>query len=147
MKALILAPFHPQALDRLRSKIDVVHESWMDTRRLLSPEELIERIQSQNLQIVIVEADFVFDEVFHATNTLRFVGVCRGSVNNVDIDAATEHGVLVVNTPARNALAVAELTVGLMLALARRIPTAHSMVQSGEWHDPVLVGPDRLEGI
>ncbi len=137
MKALILAPFHPQALGRLRSKIEVVHESWMDTRRLLSPEELIERIQSQNLQIVIVEADFVFDEVFHATNTLRFVGVCRGSVNNVDIDAATEHGVLVVNTPARNAVAVAELTVGLMLSLARRIPTAHSMVQSEEWQDPV----------
>ena len=136
-KALILAPFHPQALERLRGRVEVVYESWMDTRRLVSPEELIERIQSRDLQTVVVEADFIFDEVFESADKLRFVGVCRGSVNNVDIDAATKHGVLVVNTPARNAISVAELTIGLMISLARHIPTAHSVVQSGKWLDPV----------
>lgn len=136
MKALILAPFHRKALERLRNKIEVIYESWMDTRRLLSPEELAERIQSHDLPIVVVEADFLFDEVFEASK-LRFIGVCRGTVNNVDIEAATAHGVLVVNTPARNAVSVAELTVGLMLSLARHIPQAHSMVQSGKWLDPV----------
>lgn len=145
-KALILAPFHPQALERLRGRVEVVYESWLDTGRLISPEELIERIQSRALQIVVVEADFIFDEVFESANKLRFVGVCRGSVNNVDIDAATEHGVLVVNTPARNAISVAELTIGLMISLARHIPTAHSVVQSGGWLDPV--GPyTSLRGI
>jgi phosphoglycerate dehydrogenase-like enzyme len=137
MKALILSPFHPKFLERLRSKIEVIHESWMDTRRLLSPEEMIERIQSQDLQILLIEADFVFDEVFESADKLRFVGICRGAVNHVDIDAATEHGVLVVNTPARNAISVAELTIGLMLSLARHIPTAHSMIQSRKWLDPV----------
>lgn len=137
IKALILAPFHPQALERLRGRVEVVYESWMDTERLVSPEELIERIQSRDLQIVVVEADFIFDEVFEGTNKLRLVGICRGSVNNVDIDAATKHGVLVVNTPARNAISVAELTIGLMISLARHIPTAHSVVQSGKWLDPV----------
>ena len=62
----------------------------MDTRRLVSPEELIERIQSYSLQVVVVEADFIFDEVFESANKLRFVGICRGSVNNVDIEAATK---------------------------------------------------------
>jgi D-3-phosphoglycerate dehydrogenase len=137
MKALILAPFHSKSLNRLRSKIEIIHESWMDTRRLLSPEELTERIQSQDFQIVVVEADFIFDEVFQSTKKLRFVGVCRNSANNIDIDAATENGVLVVNTPARNAVSVAELTVGLMLSLARHVPTAHSMVKEGNWSDPV----------
>ena len=137
MKALILSPFHPKFLERLRSKIEVIHESWMDTGRLLSPEEMIERIQSQDLQILLIEADFVFDEVFESADKLRFVGICRGAVNHVDIDAATEHGVLVVNTPARNAVSVAELTIGLMLSLARHIPTAHSMIQSRKWLDPV----------
>ena len=137
MKALILSPFHPKFLERLRSKIEVIHESWMDTGRLLSPEEMIERIQSQDLQILLIEADFVFDEVFECADKLRFVGICRGAVNHVDIDAATEHGVLVVNTPARNAVSVAELTIGLMLSLARHIPTAHSMIQSRKWLDPV----------
>lgn len=136
MKALILAPFHHIALDRLRSKVGVVYESWMDTLKLLSPEELVERIESEELNILVIEADFVFDEVFQATDKLRFIGVCRGSVSNVDVEAATRHGVLVVNTPARNAVAVAELTVALMLSLARHIPAAHSLVQSGGWLDP-----------
>lgn len=137
MKTLILAPFHPKSLDRLRSKMDVIYESWMDARRLLSPEELVRRIESEDLQILVVEADFIFDEVFKGTDKLRFVGICRGAIDHVDVDAATEHGVLVVNTPARNSIAVAELTVGLMLSLARHIPAAHSMVQSKKWIDPV----------
>jgi len=137
MKAFILASFDPKSLDRLRTKIEVIYESWMDTRRLLSPEELVQRIESEDMHILVVEADFVFDEVFEGTNKLRFVGICRGSTDHVDVDAATEHGVLVVNTPARNAIAVAELTVGLMLSLARHIPVAHSTVQSQEWLDPV----------
>lgn len=137
MKALILAPFDPLALEKLGKRLEVIYESWMDTRRLLSPEELVARIQSNEVQIVVVEADFIFDEVFENTNKLRFVGICRGAVNNVDIEAATRHGVLVVNTPARNAVSVAELTVGLMLSLGRHIPTVHSIVQSGKWLDPV----------
>ncbi len=137
MKTLILAPFHPKSLDRLRSKMDVIYESWMDARRLLSPEELVRRIESEDLRILVVEADFVFDEVFEGSDKLRFVGICRGSTDHVDVDAATDHGVLVVNTPARNSIAVAELTVGLMLSLARHIPTAHSTVQSQKWLDPV----------
>ena len=137
VKALILAPFDPSALRRLREGLEIMYESWLDTRRLLSPEELIERIQRHDLQIVVVEADFIFDEVFESTNSLRLVGVCRNSVNNVDVEAATRHGVSVINTPARNAVSVAELTVGLMLSLARHIPSAHSIVQSGKWLDPV----------
>ncbi|MEJ2739592.1 MAG: 3-phosphoglycerate dehydrogenase, partial [Dehalococcoidia bacterium] len=137
MKALILVPFDPVALERLRQKVDIIHESWMDTRRLLSPEELIDRIQNDDIQIVIVEADFIFDEVFENTDRLRFIGICRNTVNNVDIEAATEHGVLVVNTPARNAVSVAELTIGLILSLARHIPAAHPIVKSGRWLDPV----------
>jgi D-3-phosphoglycerate dehydrogenase len=137
MKALILAPFDPLALERLGKKMEIIYESWMDTRRLLSPEELVERIQNEDIQIVVVEADFIFDEVFDSTDKLRFIGICRSAVNNVDIEAATEHGVLVVNTPARNAVSVAELTIGLMLTLARHVPAAHSMVKSGQWLDPV----------
>jgi D-3-phosphoglycerate dehydrogenase len=117
--------------------VEVVYESWMDTKRLLSPEELVARIQNDDLPIVVIEADFIFDEVLENANKLRFIGVCRASVNNVDLAAATKHGVLVVNTPARNAIAVAELTIGLMLSLARRIPEAHFLVRSGQWLDPV----------
>ncbi|MBM4432744.1 MAG: hypothetical protein FJ025_01930 [Chloroflexi bacterium] len=137
IKALILAPFHPEALERLRAMAQVTHESWMETGKLLSPEEMVERIEKDDLNIVVIEADFIFEEVFQGTKKLRFVGICRGAINNVDIDAATEHGVVVVNTPARNAVSVAELTIGLMLSLARHIPEAHSTVKEGRWLDPV----------
>ncbi len=135
--ALILTAFEPVALKELETRVDVTCESWLDTGRLLSPEEMIERIEAGNLQMVVIEADFLFEEVFEGTDRLRLVGVCRTAVNHVDVDAATRHGVLVVNAPARNAVSVAELTIGLMLSLARRIPQAHHLVKSGQWLDPI----------
>lgn len=136
-KALVLAPFQPAALQHLRKKVEVLYESWLDTRRLYSPEELGRRLREEKCSILVVEADFVFEEVFEQASELRFVGVCRGSAKNIDLEAASRYGVLVVNTPARNAVAVAELTLGLMLALARRIPEANKLVKSGRWQDPV----------
>jgi D-3-phosphoglycerate dehydrogenase len=138
MKALILAPFSPYAIERLSKNLEIIYESWMDTRRLVPAEELIDRIQGQDIEIVIIEADFIFREVFERGRKLKLVGACRGNVTHVDMEAATERGVLVVNTPARNATAVAELTVGLMLSLARDIPKAHQMVSSGGWVDPTV---------
>ncbi len=137
MKALILAPFAPQALERLGARMEVIYESWMDTRQLISPEQLVWRIENDDLSVIVIEADFVFEEMLENARRLRFVGVCRNSVDHVDVEAATRHGVLVVNTPARNAVSVAELTVGLMLSLARHIPSTHSMVRAGKWLDPV----------
>lgn len=137
MKALILAPFWPTVLERLRKSLEVIYESWLETRRLLSSEEFIDRIQGQDIEIVVIEADFLPREVFQKARKLKLVGACRGDVTHVDMAAATEHDVLVINTPARNATAVAELTVGLMLALVRSIPVAHQMVSSGGWVDPM----------
>lgn len=136
MRVLILAPFAQSVLDRMKQQVDVIHENWMDTKRLLSSQEFVRRIQEQDIPILVVEADFVQREVFEKAPQLKFLGVCRADVVHIDVAAATEHGVPVVNTPARNAVAVAELTVGLMLSLLRRIPAAHSMVTSGKWVDP-----------
>ena len=68
---------------------------------------------------------------------LRFVGICRASTHQVDLEAATQRGVTVVNAPARNARAVAEHALGLIFSLARRIPDAHAYVASGNWKNPV----------
>ena len=136
MKALVRAPFWPAALERLRKKTEVIYESWMDANKLLSTEEFIERIQGENIGIVVVEADFISREIFEKATKLKFLGVCRADLAFVDIKAATERGIPVVNTPARNAAGVAELTVGLMLSLLRNIPRAHQMITSGSWVDP-----------
>ncbi len=136
MHALILAPFSEAALEKLSSSLEVTYESWLDTRILWDPEALAVRLDREDMSVLVVESDFVFEEVFDAAPRLRFVGICRGATNQIDVEAATERGVLVVNTPGRNANAVAEHTLALMLALARRIPEADAYVRNGRWRNP-----------
>ena len=121
----------------MRARLDVTHESWMETRRLLDADEIVRRIADETIDVLVIETDFVFEEVFEEAKTLKLVGICRNATTHVDVEAATEHGVLVVNTPGRNAQAVAEHALGLMLALARKIHTGHAYVVSRGWDSPV----------
>ena len=134
---LVLVPFSQDALETLGHTLKVTNESWTDTGRLYSPQELSQRINTEGISILIVEADFVFDEVFQQSRPLKFLGVCRNGLDHIDVEAATEHGVAVVNTPGRNAQAVAELTIGLMLSLSRGIPHLDGYVKGGRWENPV----------
>jgi len=134
--ALVLAPFSRSGLAALQARMAVTHESWMDTLRLYDPDELAERINELSVTALIVESDFVFVETFEQVSTLRFVGVCRAATNHVDIDSATEHGIVVVNSPGRNSRAVAEHIFGLMLSLARQIPAGDRYVKQGRWSSP-----------
>ncbi|MFV0432713.1 MAG: NAD(P)-dependent oxidoreductase [Leucobacter sp.] len=68
-----------------------------------------------------------------ASPALRLIAVSRGGPTNVNLDAARRHGVMVANVPGRNGIATAEMTVGLALALLRRIPLAHGTLLSHEW--------------
>ena len=130
MRALILSPFDKRHLARLRAVMDVTYESWLYTRALTDPDALAERIRSEDISILVVEADFVFEETFQDCPGLKFVGICRAATNHVDLNAAADHGVTVVNTPGRNARAVAEHAFALMLSLARRIPQANEYTKS-----------------
>jgi len=145
VRALILAPFSERYLARLRRSLDVTYESWLDTNCLQDPDELGARLAREDVGALVVEADFVFGEVFDAAAGLRLVGVCRNALNQVDIESATEHGVAVTHAPGRNTNAVAEMTLGLMLSLARRIPEAAALVSSGGWSEPAL-GYRRFRG-
>ena len=137
MRALILAPFAERWLARLaRRGVDVTYESWLETRRLWDPEQLGVRLHREGYDVLVVEADFVFAEAIEAAPGLRLVAVCRNALSQVDVDVATRSGVAVTHAPGRNTTAVAELTIGLMLALARRIPQASNLVTGGGWQDP-----------
>ena len=136
-QALILAPYDNHQLERLNRHCGVVYESWTDSRRLYDPNELASRVNTDGVTILVVESDFVFEETFEQTPSLKFVGICRTATNHIDLDPATRHGVVVVNTPGRNAQAAAEHTMALMFALARRIPEANQYVSEGHWKSPV----------
>jgi phosphoglycerate dehydrogenase-like enzyme len=138
MKALILAPFHPAALAELANDGEVVYESWLDTGEITDPAELGARLAADGFDCLVIEADFVFEETLDAAPGLRFIAACRGDVGeHVDLAAAAARGVTVVNTPGRNAISVAELAIGLVLGLARRIPAANAMVHAGQWNSAV----------
>lgn len=90
--------------------------------------------------LVVRSATKVTAEVIAAGSQLRVIGRAGTGVDNIDVDAATTRGIIVVNAPASNNIAVAELTIGLLIALARALPQAHASLQSGKWERNKFVG-------
>src|SRR5437588_5776765 len=120
-RALVTAPFRGDGLDTLRELADVVLDPWIDQTplRIYDGPRLAERAEEEGADIIVVESDFVSGPVFDLP--LVAVGSCRGDPNNVDVAAATAAGIPVLRAPGRNADAVAELAVGLLLAATRGI--------------------------
>ncbi|NTV65514.1 MAG: phosphoglycerate dehydrogenase, partial [Oscillochloris sp.] len=90
--------------------------------------------------LVVRSATKVTADVIEAGTKLRVVGRAGTGVDNIDVDAATRRGIIVVNAPASNNVAVAELTLGLILGLARQIPQAHASLQGGKWERTKFAG-------
>jgi D-3-phosphoglycerate dehydrogenase len=90
--------------------------------------------------LVVRSAVHVNREVLEKAPALRVIGRAGVGVDNVDLDAATAAGVLVMNTPGGNAISVAEHTLALMLALARRIPEADASTRAGKWEKKKFLG-------
>src|SRR5437588_4690323 len=118
-KALVTAPFRGEGLETLRQVADVVLDPWIDHRpmRIYNGDKLAARIKEEDATILVVETAFVNGPVFDLP--LVAVGSCRGDPNNVDVAAATAAGIPVLRAPGRNADAVAELAVALLLAATR----------------------------
>jgi D-3-phosphoglycerate dehydrogenase len=86
-----------------------------------------------------VQAD---DALMASAPKLRVIGRAGVGVDNIDADAATRRGIVVMNTPGANAVAVAELTIGLMLAMARKVPAANAGMHAGRWEKKILQGAE-----
>jgi len=132
MKALITATFHPDGLARLRRHMEVEYDDWRASKRIyFDGQKFAERIRAAGADVLIVEADLVHEEVLD-TCDLTLIGCCRGDPINIGIERATALGIPVVFAPARNADAVADLTLGFMLALARHIFTVNLLIKQGQ---------------
>lgn len=132
MKALITASFTADGLRRLERHMAVVHEDWRERHRIyFDGSEFAARIAATGADVLVVEADLVHDEVLNA-NPLRLIGCCRGDPINIGVARATELRIPVLFAPGRNADAVADLTLGFMLALARHIYTVNWLLKSGQ---------------
>ncbi|MHB8653144.1 MAG: phosphoglycerate dehydrogenase [Terriglobia bacterium] len=90
--------------------------------------------------LVVRSATKVTAELIQGAPQLRAIGRAGVGVDNVDLDAATQRGIVVMNTPGGNATSVAEHTMALILGLARRIPQADSLLKLGKWEKKALQG-------
>lgn len=126
------APLRGDGFAKLRLLADVVYDPWIDQTplRIYTAEQLAERASAENADVLVVESDSVGGPVFDLP--LRAVASTRGDPNNVDIAGATNAGIPVLYTPGRNADAVAEMTVALLLATTRHLLTADADVRAGQ---------------
>lgn len=97
------------------------------------PEALLE--ECAEAEILMIHLCPVPRALIEAMPKLRIIASTRGGVENVDVEAATEYGIAVISNPAHNANAVAELTVGLMIAETRNIARSHSALKQGTWRE------------
>ena len=92
--------------------------------------------------LLVRSASKVSDEVMGKMPKLRIIGRAGVGVDNIDIPAATKRGITVVNAPAGNTIATAELTFALMLALSRKVCRANESIRKGEWNRAAFQGTE-----
>jgi D-3-phosphoglycerate dehydrogenase len=134
VRILVCAPIHDEGIWMLREAgFDV------DLETSITGQELLEKVEDYDA-IVVRSRTKVTREVFHASDRLRAVARAGVGLDNVDLEAAKERGVQVLNSPEAPSNAVAELVLGLMLSLARRIPLGDASMKRGEWIKRRLTG-------
>ncbi|MDE0734550.1 MAG: hydroxyacid dehydrogenase [Pirellulaceae bacterium] len=125
------------AMDQLRSDFDVAFEptAWQDSQKLLS---LVGKIRG----IIVRNQTQVTAPLIAAAPNLEIIGRAGAGLDNIDTTEATGAGVVVTYTPRENSLSVAELTIGLMISLARKIPAAVADTRQGGWNRAAFTGSE-----
>ncbi len=135
-RILITEPIAQEGIDLLRYELPEAH---IDIRLDLRPEQLLALIGSYTA-LIVRSRTRVTGELLEAAPHLQVIGRAGSGLDTIDLDAAIRHGVLVVNAPRGSAIAVAEQTFALLLALARHIPAANSSIKAGRWNKSCLLG-------
>jgi D-3-phosphoglycerate dehydrogenase len=134
MKILVAEPLAPAGIELLKAQ-----PGWEVI--VSDPKGYAEHLAHADA-LIVRSAVKVNKDVLAKAPKLRVIGRAGVGVDNVDINAATSAGVLVMNTPGGNAVSVAEHTVGLMLAMARSIPQANTSTKGGKWEKKKFMGTE-----
>lgn len=139
MRLLIADTLHPLGIEELRHLgVEVVYEPELDSDSL--PDAV------HNVGILVVRSKRVTAKTIEASNQLNLIVRAGHGVGNIDVDAASERGIYVAACKGRNAVAVAELTMGLILSLDRRIPDAVNSIRDGKWEKGHFAEAGGLKG-
>jgi D-3-phosphoglycerate dehydrogenase len=136
MKVLISDPLGKEGMEILKNEPGL--EAVLATE--LTPLELKEAIKDASA-LIVRSSTKVTRDLIEAGKILKIIGRAGVGVDNVDVDAATDHGVIVMNSPGANTISTAEHTIGMLLALSRNIPQGHlSLKEKGKWERSKFLG-------
>ncbi|WP_026694787.1 phosphoglycerate dehydrogenase [Peribacillus kribbensis] len=133
-KILVADAIKPEGLAPLHEapNVEVIQKSVQE-----AGEEL------QNIDALLVRSETkVTDELFAAMPKIKIVARAGVGIDNIDVTAATKHGVVVINAPDGNTISTAEHTFAMMASLVRNIPQAHSSVKNKEWKRSAFTGTE-----
>lgn len=134
MKLYVRAPYSEKYLAELREMFDdVVYEPWTNTGERYYEDEMLENLRRLQPDALITELDRVTQKVLAGYDRLQFIGDCRGTPANLQVEVCTAAGIPVLCTPGRNTQAVAEMVVGLILTFYRNIIPAIQWAKDGKW--------------
>ena len=136
MKIIICDPISPKGIALLQQRPEF---NVVVLPKRLSEAELLPIVADATALVVRSETK-VTKKVIEAAKSLRVVGRAGVGVDNVDIDAGTQHGVVVMNTPGGNTVTTAELTFTMLLSLARKVPQAAATMIAGKWDRKLFQG-------
>jgi len=134
-KVLISDSLSKEAVDILQKE----KEFKVDVNTKLTPEELKKVIKDYDA-LLVRSATKVTKEIIEAADKLKIIGRAGVGLDNVDVEAASKKGIIVVNTPSGNTISTAEHTFSMMLALSRSIPQADLSMKKGEWERKKFMG-------
>lgn len=135
MRILVADPIAEEGIAALRAHAEV------DVKTGLKKDELINIIGDYDAVVVRSETKITAD-VIEAGKKLQAIGRAGVGVDNIDVEAATKKGIVVVNAPTGNTISAAEHTLAMMLALARHIPQANTRLKGGEWRRQDFMGTE-----
>jgi len=134
VKVLICDPLQKEGIRKLKqASFDV------DINPAISQDQL-KTIVSNYHALIVRSRTKVTKDIIQAGKHLKAIGRAGAGLDNIDVESAEKMGILVLNTPEASATAVAELTIGLMLSLARNIPLADKTMKDGKWIKKELMG-------
>ena len=136
VRILVADRIAQEGVELLRKELP---EAEVDIQPGLSREQLLARIGGYSALVVRSETQ-VTSDILAAAEKLKIVGRAGVGVDNIDTEAATRHGIMVVNSPTGNIVAAAEHTIAMLMALARHIPAANSSMKAGKWEKSRFLG-------
>ncbi len=132
-RVLVCDPIASEGIQLMEQQLDV------DVRPGLEPEELASVIGDYEA-VIVRSATKITQPIVARAERLEIIGRAGAGLDAIDVEAAVAAGIEVVNSPDANTIAVAELTLGMMLALARRVPRADAAMKAGRWEKSALMG-------